>query len=522
LAISNSGSGTLNWTAAVASSPWLNVSTPSGTGPATLTISTNITGLSAGTYTGAILVAATGASNTPQTINVTLTITVAAPSPAIALNPAALAFTAQQGGANPANQTVTLLNSGGGTLNWTASVTSGAWLTVSPASGTGAATLAIAANIAGLSSGSYSGTIQVAAAGASNTPQTVAVTLTVVQATASAISLTAASLQFAATAGTSPTTQSFQVLNRFSGVLGWTATANTLVGSNWLSVSPTAGVAPTTLTVSVASASLAKGIYLGNITITALTSANALNSPQSLLVALAVDAPMIGQNGIVDGAGFASVISSGGIASLFGTNLAPLGSAASAMVVPLPTILGGTQVLVNGVPAPLFYVSPTQINFQMPAEPVGASVAVTVVSGGITSLQAMVNISSAGPGIFTVASNGSGQGAVLNQDNSPNSAQNPAASGSVIQIFATGLGSTSPSVAAGQPATGSSLTVTVSTPLVTIDGVQAPLQFSGLAPGFVGLYQVNVQVPPSTPSGAATLQIQINGQTSNSATVAIR
>jgi adhesin/invasin len=310
------------------------------------------------------------------------------------------------------------------------------------------------------------------------------------------------------------------VLNGFSSTLGWTATANTLVGSNWLSVSPSSGVSPTTLTVTVNSASLAKGVYLGNITITALPSANAINSPQSLLVSLAVSAPVIGPNGIVDGAGFASTISAGGIASLFGTNLAA--STASAATLPLPTTLAGTQVLVNGVAAPLFYVSPSQINFQMPSEPVGTGVSVVVVSGGINSLSATVNIAMAGPGIFTANSNGQGQAAVLNQDYSANSAQNPAAAGSVIQIFATGLGLTNPAIAAGQPGPSSSLANTVSTPLVTLNGVSAAVGFSGLAPGFVGLYQVNVTIPPGTASGAASLQIQINGQSSNTATVAIK
>jgi uncharacterized protein (TIGR03437 family) len=520
VAISNSGTGTLNWTASVTSGSWLSVSSSSGTAPANLTISANIAGLAVNTYTGTILVAASGAGSSPQTINVTLTITAVPVSPVIALSPTSLAFSGQQGAANPQSQTVALSNSGSGTLNWSATVTSGTWLTVSPASGTGAALLTIAANSAGLSGGTYNGTIQVAASGAGNSPQTLTVTFTVVQAAVSAISLAPNALQFVVIAGSNPATQTFQVLNNFSGALGWTASANTLVGSNWLSISPAAGVSPGTITVTVNSASLAKGIYLGNITITALPSANAINSPQSLLVALAVSAPMIGQNGIVDGAGFASAISSGGISSLFGTNLAA--STASAAAVPLPTTLAGTQVLVNGVAAPLFYVSPTQINFQMPAESVGASVSVVVVSAGINSLNATVNIAAAGPGIFTATSNGQGQGAILNQDYSANSAQNPAAAGSVIQIFATGLGLTNPSMAAGQPASSSPLANTVSTPVVTINGVAASVGFSGLAPGFVGLYQVNVTVPPGTPSGAATLQIQINGQSSNTATVAIK
>jgi adhesin/invasin len=230
---------------------------------------------------------------------------------------------------------------------------------------------------------------------------------------------------------------------------------------------------------------------------------------------------VIGQNGIVDGAAFASTLSGGGIASLFGMNLAA--STSSAAAVPLPTILAATQVLVNGVPAPLFYVSPTQINFQMPPEPAGSNVSVVVTSGGINSLSATVSIAAAGPGIFTVNSNGQGQAAALNQDNSPNSSQNPAAAGSVIQIFATGLGATNPAIAAGQPGPSSPpLASTVSTPLVTINGNSAPVGFSGLAPGYVGLYQVNATVPAGTASGAASLQIQINGQSSNTVTVAIK
>jgi uncharacterized protein (TIGR03437 family) len=176
---------------------------------------------------------------------------------------------------------------------------------------------------------------------------------------------------------------------------------------------------------------------------------------------------------------------------------------------------------VNGVAAPLFYVSPQQINFQMPAVTVGGSVPVIVVSGGIDSLGAAVNIAAAGPGIFTVNSNGMGQGAVLNQDFSPNSGQNPAAVGSVIQIYATGLGLTAPPVAAGQPGAGAPYDLTVNTPVVTIGGVAAQVLFSGLAPGFVGLYQVNVQVPPGPATGTVFLQIQVNGQTSNSASIVI-
>jgi uncharacterized protein (TIGR03437 family) len=524
--ISNSGAGTLNWTAAVASGTWLSVSPASGAGQGTLTVSANVGGLAVNTYTGAIQVSASGSSNSPQTINVTLVITAAPPAPAIALNPSALTFAAQQGGSNPTSQTVSLANSGGGTLNWTAAAATGAWLSVSPASGSGAATLTVAANVAGLAAGTYNGTIQVSATGASNTPQTLPVTLTVTA--AASISLTPAALQFSAVAGANPPAQSFQVLNTLSGSFGWTAAAATQSGGNWLSVTPTTGVTPATLSVSIASSTLAKGSYSGSITIAGIAGTTLTNSPQTLPVTLAVGAltPVIGQGGIVNGASFAagSAVSPGSIVSLFGSNLAL--TTETAVVIPLPTTLaGGTQVLVNNnVAAPLFYVSPGQINFQMPIEATGSSVPVAVVSGGITSLTATVNGAPAVPGIFfTTSSAGTAQGVVLNQDYSANSPQNPAAAGSVIQIFATGLGSTNPALATGQPGSASDpYNLTVIQPVVSINGLQADLLFSGVAPNFVGLYQVNVRVPQIPSTSTASLQIRMNNQTSNTTTIAIR
>ena len=166
---------------------------------------------------------------------------------------------------------------------------------------------------------------------------------------------------------------------------------------------------------------------------------------------LAEAPPVIGEGGIVNGASFSpeAVVSPGSIASLFGMNLAAATEAATGL--PLPTMLAGTEVLVNDTPAPLFFVSPSQINFQMPFEVTGPTVRIAVTSGGVRGPEVMVNVAPAAPGIFTAVPGGSGPGAVLNEDFSPNSAQNPAAVGSVIQIFATGLGATDPSLATGQP-----------------------------------------------------------------------
>jgi uncharacterized protein (TIGR03437 family) len=110
----------------------------------------------------------------------------------------------------------------------------------------------------------------------------------------------------------------------------------------------------------------------------------------------------------------------------------------------------------------------------------------------------------------------------LNQDFSANSKTNPAAAGSVIQIFATGLGATTPPVQTGIAANSAAPFNLTATPTVLINSASAAVQFSAAAPGFVGLYQVNATVPLGTPSGSATLQIQIGGRSSNITTVAIQ
>lgn len=113
---------------------------------------------------------------------------------------------------------------------------------------------------------------------------------------------------------------------------------------------------------------------------------------------------------------------------------------------------------------------------------------------------------------------------MLNQDYSPNSADKPAATGSVIQIFATGLGVTTPAAATGQPgATAEPFHRTVLTPAVLVNGVPAEVLFSALAPNFVGLYQVNARVPAGTPAGnAVPLLIQTGSRQSNATAIAVR
>ena len=172
--VTNTGGGTLSFTAGE-SVPWLSLSPASGSAPATVTVTPSIAGLAPGTYTTPITVTAAGASGSPKTVDVTL---IVSPGPTLSVAPTTLAFSATQGGANPAAQTVNVTNSGGGTLSFTASDDQ-TWLAVAPTSGTAPAGLSVSTNIAGLAPGGYTGTVTISAAGASGSPKTVGVTLTV-------------------------------------------------------------------------------------------------------------------------------------------------------------------------------------------------------------------------------------------------------------------------------------------------------------------------------------------------------
>jgi len=171
--VSNSGAGTLNWTASSGAS-WLGVSPASGTNTGTLTISVNLSGLAQGTYTGTITVSAAGASNSPQPIGVTLVV-----SPAkLGVSPTSMTFSGFVGQPNPAPAPLTISNLGGGTVTWTAATT-GSFLSLSSSSGTAPSTTNVQASISGLGMGTYSGSVTVTASGATSSPQTIPVTLNV-------------------------------------------------------------------------------------------------------------------------------------------------------------------------------------------------------------------------------------------------------------------------------------------------------------------------------------------------------
>ncbi len=289
LQIRNTGNGAMNWTVSD-NQTWLSLSPTSGSATTetdNITVSVNITNLAANTYTATITITGTDAVSSPQTTTVTLNL--APPAPTISRTPSAMTFSATVGGSNPANQTLQISNSGGGTLNWSVSTSSNPFgLSLSPASGSSTGetdNVTVSVNIAGLAAGSYPGTITISAPGATNTPQTTAVTLNVTAPTTPIISRSPASMNFFATVGgANPANQTLAISNSGGGSLNWSVSDN----QPWLSLSPTSGSSTgetDNVTVSVSIAGLAVGNYTGTITISA---PGATNTPQTTAVNLSV------------------------------------------------------------------------------------------------------------------------------------------------------------------------------------------------------------------------------------------
>jgi uncharacterized protein (TIGR03437 family) len=338
-----------------------------------------------------------------------------------------------------------------------------------------------------------------------------------------------ARFDFAATAGgADPAVQTFALTNAGAGLLNFTIASD----STWLSATPVSGSltgTATTVTVRAAIASLREGQYTGNLT---LNSAEAANSPQIIVVSLTVrpaaaPSPAFTAAGVVHAASFvAGPVAPGEIVTIFGSNVGPatsVGAALDPATNRLAATRGGVTVLFNDIPGAPFYVQRDQINVQAPYELAGqtsARIVVRYLDGA--SAPVTVPVAAAAPGIFT-ASSGRGQAALLNQDFSFNSATNPAALGSVIQIYLTGQGATNPLVLTGQLPTAPfpvpALPVTVS-----IGGRPAPTKFVGLAPGFAGLLQVNAVVPDDVvPGDNVALTVAVgDASTQTGVTIAVR
>ncbi len=292
----------------------------------------------------------------------------------------------------------------------------------------------------------------------------------------------------------------------------WTAATD----AGWLSVEPPAGrFAPDgNLEILVDQSGLDAGTYEGTITISDEAHPG---PPVTVAVTLNVteagpggEPPLLTREGVVNGANLLSGrIAPGSFVTLFGQSLATTTEQADGF--PLPTKLGGAEVIFNGVAAPLLYASPTQINFQAPAETYTGRGGVIVRTGYGQTLSLPLDVLVTAPEMFMT---GERSAIALNQDGSLNGPDNPASIGSFVTLFLTGQGPTQPHGPSGLPAPTDPLARVVSSHTAFVAGREAEVQYLGLAPGFAGLAQANIVVPPGL-TGELAVKIRIDGRDSN-------
>ena len=510
---------------------WLSVAPNAGSTPSNLVVTINPANLGVGVYKGSIFVNGSTADVPAQTISVTLTVFA---STAMA-NQSSLTFTQAAGGTPPDTQSIQITGvPSGTTIGAVPTLVSGTgWLTATTAGDT----VTVTANGSQLAQGSYTGVVTVIVPGAGGSPLYVPVTLNITPAT-SAIALSASTASFNIAAGSTsvPPTQTVQVTSATAGTSApFTASFVPSTGGDFLTVTPSSGTTPGTITMSVnlaVAGTLAAGTYTGDVQVS--SGSGAVQTVKVTLLVSGAGTPVIFT---VNSAASLqpAAVSPGDIVTIFGSNIGPATPTTGTSFTPtasgtVPTSLAGITVTFNNVAAPLIFVAPGQINAIVPYEvaaQIGQTVPVIVTNNGTASATLTVTVAATAPAIFSLTENGSGQGAILNQDDSVNGVGNPAAPGSIISIYATGEGQIVPAGTTGCITGG---TLPLPTPVAAVSltiGGQAvsTLEYAGEAPDSVcGLIQINAALPSNLSAGAQPIVLTFGSasNTGQNITVAVK
>jgi len=560
LGILNVGQGVMSWTVqatTLSGGNWLSVSPTSGSSAADsleipmVDVAVNVSGLPAGTYDGLLRVTAAGANNTPQLVPVALNVLTAGSNPGVLVRPTGLIFATRTGTSSPAQQSVKLATPVPGTLGFVQGLLTydgGTWLEAgtgnSQLSPDNPATVSVGPALGKLAGGIYRGALALLFGDGSS--QTVNILFLVTRSGAAAAALRNTPQE--AGPDCVPSRLLAQIRSASSKLgepIGYPTLLEAQVVDDCGVAAPNAvviasfsnGDPPLVLT------SLRNGIYMGTwrplsqaaqVTVIIRAMQPPL-LPADVTMRTSVvgggGLPVIFPGGVVDGASFApgAPLAPGGIISVFGASLAT--ATASATRLPLDTVLGNASLNIAGRDAPLFYSSNGQINAQLPfeMEPNSRpSVVLKTRRPGATqdtyAVPETITVAAVQPTIFTTNQQGTGQGAILDKNNKLVDASAPARAGDAVQVFCTGLGATQPAVASGAPAPATPPLAQVTVPVTaTVGGKPAAVQFAGLAPNFVGLYQVNVQIPDGVTAGPAVpLVLYQNGIASNTVTIAVQ
>ena len=218
---------------------------------------------------------------------------------------------------------------------------------------------------------------------------------------------------------------------------------------------------------------------------------------------------------------FTAGVAPGELITIFGSNLAQGTTVASS--IPFPTTLGNVQVMINGLSAPLYYVTSGQIAAIVPyATASGSVVTIQVNNNGTTSNTVTAFLDVTAPGVLTQSANGLGPGAILHAaDFSLVTEQHPAVAGETVAIYLTGLGAVNPAISDGAAGPASPTSNATNTITADISGTTATVYFAGLAPTLAGLYQINLTIPSGLTAGDNSLDIQGPDSYTSEATIPI-
>jgi len=333
----------------------------------------------------------------------------------------------------------------------------------------------------------------------------------------------------AAASAESPQPQTIDITSQ-GGMLQWEIRAEGELAER-ITLSQASGTTPAEVSVSVDTAGLAAGEFEASLVIELL---GATIVPVTVPVTLTVSGqpfptPVI--DAVVQSASFEPRFAPGALATIFGRNLGGPESGLQTSFTSrtgdrLPTEAAGVRVLILdrfgnlAGEAPLLYLDNRQVNFQIPFEAGGlGEVRIVVAHGSVESEPFAIRVDEAAPGIFTFGGN---RAVAVNQDGTLNTSDNPAAREEVLAVYLTGQGRVAPEWPSGRAAPFNPLVRAPQQARVTIGGVDSQIMFLGLAPGLVGVLQLNVRPLFEAPAGDRTLRVTIGGRSSNGATVSIR
>ena len=533
--------------------PWLTAFPLSGESDASSSIVPEIRvevipgTLNAGIYYGSVQVNSPGANNSPQSVSIILNVLPPGSNIGPLVQPSGLIFSAVAGGGLPGSQTVLVQDTGSNPVIFrSGEITSNGpgFFTSLPQNAT--VTQAQPINVViqpqttGLAAGVYRGSLTMSFSDGST--RNIAIVLVLLPANST---VPAAEARPAASGTCTPTTlvPVFTLLqDGFSIPAGFPGQVAVNVIDDCANPMATGNV-----TVSFSNGdpalgliSLKNGTWAGTwtpthnaaqVTVTATAQIPAEKIQGQVQIKGAFETysqpPVIGTGAIVNAASFAAQapLAPGSLITLFGTNLAQ--GQGTASNVPLPLNLAGSSLLFAGRSAPLLFANNGQVNAIVPyGIAVNTPQQVVVSSSSSISVPQSVILAAAAPGIFTVNASGQGQGIIVgvdaNGDQPIADAAHPVKAGQAIVIYCTGLGEVNPAVSTGTAAPLTQLSNTIAPIGVTVGGVAANVLFSGLTPGFVGLYQVNATVPNGVAAGSQVpVTLTGAGQQSMPVTIAL-